>query len=173
MQLLPAQRHTCMNKSMFGKEALGSPKEDKHLASFAFAVLVLDAQRWSYGDAASPLRSGVGSAPCSATRVPSLLAVTVLIPDTWFWTVATQTSEPSCLISDTRSLLGKLLVPDLPDYSYLIYGDVPHCGMFTTESELETGSTAEPKNLILLCSADTVDKTWCQETASFKEKSRK
>lgn len=57
-----------------------------------------------------------------------------------------QTSDPSCLISDTGSPLGKLLVPDLPDHSYLIYGDVPHRGMFTTESKFETASTAKPQN---------------------------
>lgn len=57
-----------------------------------------------------------------------------------------QTSDPSCLISDAGSLLGKLLVPDLPDHSHLIYGDVPHCGMFTTESKFETASTAKLKN---------------------------
>lgn len=46
--------------------------------------------------------------------------------------VVMQISDPLCLISDTGTLLGKLLVPDLPDHSYLIYGDVPYCGMFTT-----------------------------------------
>lgn len=144
------------------QRSFGFPSEGKHLISLAFAALVLSSQWWSFGDTGSPLKSGVVSALGSATRDSSFLAVTVLIPDTWFWMVAMQTSEPSCLISDTGALLGKLLVPDLPDYSYLIYGDVPHCGMFTTESKLKTASTAEPKNWrILLCSADTVDETWC------------
>lgn len=57
-----------------------------------------------------------------------------------------QTSDLLCLISDTGSPLGKLLVPDLPDHSYLIYSDVPHCGMFTTEGKFETASTAKTQN---------------------------
>lgn len=138
------------------------PQEKNHLTTFAFAVLILNAQWWSYRDTVPTIKVQGGNCfllchtwhfiPCSYSPDPWHLIldggnadIWSPVLDLWHWNSVRK-------ITGTWSAWSQLL-------------DIWWCPLLWHvyhSSKFKTASTAKPKNSrIWLYSADTVTETWC------------